>query len=42
MRGPEVVAALRGILNTTSLNNLTSEDKVAMRTLLEIIITMYN
>ncbi len=26
MKGPEVVAALRGILNTTSLNTLTPED----------------
>ena len=37
MRGSEVVAALRGIINTTSLNTLSVEDKVAIRSLLDII-----
>ena len=37
MRGSEVVAALRGIVNTTSLNTLSIEDKVAIRSLLDII-----
>ena len=37
MKGPEIVAALRGIVNTTSLNTLSTEDKVAIRTLLDII-----
>ena len=36
-KGPEIVAALRGIVNTTSLNPLSSEDKVAIRSLLDII-----
>ena len=37
MKGPKIVAALRGIVNTTSLNNLAPEDKVAIRSLLDII-----
>ena len=37
MKGPEIVAALKGIVNTTSLNTLPSEDKVAVRSLLDII-----
>ena len=37
MKGLEVVAALQGIVNTTALNTLTSEDKVAIRSLLDII-----
>ena len=37
MRGSEVVAALRGIVNTTALNTLSTEDKVAIRSLLDII-----
>ena len=37
MRGLEVVVALRGIVNTTSLNTLSTEDKVAIRSLLDII-----
>jgi len=37
MRGPEVVAALRGIINSTTLNTLSTEDKVAIRSLLDII-----
>ncbi len=37
MRGSEIVAALRGIINTTPLNTLSIEDKVAIRTLLDII-----
>ncbi len=37
MRGSEVVAALRGIVNTTSLNTLSTEDKVAICNLLDII-----
>jgi len=37
MQGPQIVAALKGIVNTTSLNTLYTEDKVAIRTLLDII-----
>ncbi len=37
MKGLEVVAALKVIVNTTALNTLTSEDKVAIRSLLDII-----
>ena len=37
MKGPEIVAALKGIVNTTSLNTLPSEDKVVIRSLLDII-----
>ena len=37
MQGPRIVAALKGIINTTSLNTLSTEDKVAIRTLLDII-----
>ncbi len=37
MKGPKIVAALRGIVNTTALNTLTTEDKVAIRSLLDII-----
>ncbi len=37
VQGLEVVAALKGIVNTTALNTLTSEDKVAIRSLLDII-----
>ncbi len=40
MRGPEIVAALKGIVNTTSLNTLTSEDKVQIRRMLDIIIVL--
>ncbi len=37
MKGLEVVAALRGKVNSTSLNTLSIEDKVAIRSLLDII-----
>ena len=37
MQGPQIVAALKGIVNTTSLNTLSTEDKAAIRTLLDII-----
>ncbi len=37
MKGPEIVAALRGIVNTTTLCDLTTEDKVAIRRILQII-----
>ena len=37
MKGLEVVAALKGIVNTTSLNTLSTEDKVAIRSLLDIV-----
>ncbi len=37
MKGLEIVAALKGIVNTTSLNTLSTEDKVAIRSLLDII-----
>ncbi len=37
MKGPEVVAALKGIVYTTALNILPSEDKVATWSLLDII-----
>jgi hypothetical protein len=37
MKGPEIVAALKGIVNTTTLNALTTEDKVVIRSLLDII-----
>jgi hypothetical protein len=37
MKGPEIVAALKGIVNTTSLNTLSVEDKVAIRSVLDII-----
>jgi len=36
MKGLEVVAALKGIVNT-SLNALSTVDKVAIRSLLDII-----
>jgi hypothetical protein len=37
MQGPQIVAALKGIVNTASLNTLDTEDKVRIRTLLDII-----
>ncbi len=37
MKASEIVAALEGIVNTTSLNTLSTEDKVAIRSLLDII-----
>ncbi len=37
MKGPEIVAVLNGILNTTTLNAITSEDKVEIRRMLNII-----
>ena len=37
MKGPEIIAALKGIVNTTSLNLLTPQDKVAIWSLLDII-----
>ena len=37
MRGPEIVAALKGIVNTTTLNTLDTKDKADIRRLLEII-----
>ena len=36
MKGPEIVAALKGIVNTTVLNALSPEDKADIRRLLEI------
>ncbi len=38
MKGFEMVAALKGIVNRTSLNTLTPQDKAKIRRLLEIII----
>ncbi len=37
MLGPQVVASLKGIINTTSLNTLDPEYKAAVRSLLDII-----
>ena len=37
MKGPEIIAALKGIVNTTTLNTLTAQDKTDIRRLLEII-----
>ena len=37
MQEPQIVAALKGIMNTTCLNTLSSQDKEAIRTLLDII-----
>ncbi len=37
MKGPEIVATLRGIINSISLNTLTPQDKAEIRMLLEII-----
>ncbi len=37
MRGQQIVAALKGIVNTTTLNTLAPEDKADIRRLLEII-----
>jgi len=37
MKGSEVVAALKGILNTTTLRELSTEDKVEIRHLLNLI-----
>ncbi len=37
MQGSQIVAAVRGIVNTTSLNALDPQDKVAIRQLLDII-----
>ena len=37
MRGSEIVAALKGIANTTTLNTLDPKDKADIRRLLEII-----
>ncbi len=37
MKGSEIVAALKGIVNMTSLNTISTEDKVAIRSLLDII-----
>ncbi len=37
MKGSEVVAALKGIVNTTTLNTLDCQDKADIRRLLEII-----
>ena len=37
MKKLEVVAAQKGIVNITSLNTLSTEDKVAIRSLLDII-----
>ncbi len=36
MKGPEIVAALRGIINSTSLNTLPPQDKAEIRRLLGI------
>ena len=37
MRGPDIVAALKGIVNTTTLNTLEPQDKADIRKLLELI-----
>ncbi len=37
MQGSQIFAALKEIENTTSLNTLEPEDKVAIRKLLDII-----
>ncbi len=37
MKGPEIVAALRGIVSTTTLNALHPEDKEQVLRLLELI-----
>ena len=37
MKGPEIVAALTGIINTTTLCALSAEDKVIIRRLLQTI-----
>ena len=37
MKGLEIVAALKGIVNTTTLNTLDPKDKADIRRLLEII-----
>ena len=37
MKGPEIVAALKGIVNNTSLNTLDPEDKDAIRKVLRLI-----
>ena len=37
MKGPKVVAALQGIVYTTALSILPSEDKIAIRSLLDVI-----
>lgn len=36
MKGPEIVAALRGIINTTSLMQLSTEDKTEIKHLLDL------
>lgn len=42
MKGFEMVAALKGIVNRMSLNTLTPQDKAKIRRLLEIIILYLN
>ena len=37
MKGPKIVAAAKGIVNMTVLNNLSPQDKADIRRLLEII-----
>ena len=37
MKGPEIVAALRGMINTTTLNTLEPKDKADIRRVIEII-----
>ena len=37
MKGSEVVAALKGIINTTTLRALATEDKVEIKHLLDLI-----
>lgn len=37
MKGLEIVASLKGIVNTTSFNTLSRQDKVAIRSLLDIL-----
>jgi len=37
MKGPEIVAALNGIINTTCLKDLAAEDKAVIRSLLRLI-----
>ncbi|DBA81633.1 TPA: hypothetical protein ACH3X1_007388 [Trebouxia sp. C0004] len=37
MKGLEIAAALKGIMNTTSLDTVSVEDKMAIRSLLDIM-----
>ncbi len=37
MQGPQIVAALKGIINTTSLRQLSTEEKIEIKHLLDLI-----